>query len=248
MTMRPGVLARYGVSAKSFAVAALALGLAAAPSLLAAQEPPAPASASTASGQRSEPEANSREKKQEAAEGTEAFRKSPSVIKLGGMLGMKPATASSVFEWLNFLVLAAAILYGLAKALPKVFRGRSEGIQKGIVEARTATESANVRLAAVEARMSKLDEEIAALRADSERTAAADEAHLKQQIEEETQRILHAAEQEIAAASSQAERSLRAYAAEIAVDRAAAHLQVSADDDRALIQSFAGRLTEGSRN
>lgn len=225
------------------------LALASSPVLLNAQTPaPAAGSASTASGQRSEPEANSGQKKQEAAEGSEAFRRSPSVIKLGGMLGMKPATASSVFEWLNFLVLGAAILYGLARALPKVFRGRSEGIQKDIVEARTATESANLRLAAVEQRLSKLDEEIAAIRAESERAAAAEEAHLKQQMEEETQRILHAAEQEIAAASSQAERSLRAYAAEIAVDRAASHLQISADDDRALIRSFAGRVTEGSRN
>lgn len=232
------------VSATFFAVA-----LAIVPSVSAAQAPPpASGSASTASGQRTEPEANSAQKKQEATEGTEAFRNSPSVIKIGGMLGMKPALASSAFEWLNFLILAAAILYAIAKALPKVFRGRSEGIQKHIIEARSATESANLRLAAVEDRLSRLDGEIAAIRTESEQGAASDEAHLKQQIEEETQRILQSAEQEIAAASSQAQRSLRAYAAEIAIDRAASHLQISAEDDRALIQSFAGRLTEGSKN
>ncbi len=210
--------------------------------------PPAPASASTASGNRAEPEANNGQKKQEAAEGTEAFRHSPSVVKLGSMVGLSPAAASSVFEWLNFLVLAAAILYGLAKALPKVFRGRSENIQKNIVEARTATEQANARLSAVEERLSRLDGEIAAIRSESERDALAEEERVKQQIAEETQRILAAADQEIAAASSQAQRSLRAYAAEIAVDRAAGKLVISPEDDRVLIQNFAGKLTEGSRN
>ena len=201
-----------------------------------------------ASGNRAEPEANSGQKKQEAAEGTEAFKHSPSVIKLGSLVGLSPAAASTTFEWLNFLVLAAAVLYGLMKALPKAFRGRSERIQKDIVEARTATEQANARLAAVEQRLSKLDGEIAAIRAESERDAAAEEARTRQQIAEETQRILAAADQEIAAASSQAQRNLRAYAAEIAVDRAAAKLHISPEDDRVLIQNFAGRLTEGSRN
>ncbi len=211
--------------------------------------PPATASNSVASGNTSEPEANSAQKREEAEGGTEAFRKSPSVIKLGGMLGMKPATASSAFEWLNFAILAGAILYALGKALPKYFNGRTATIQKNIVEARVATEEANLRLAGVEARLSKLDGEIAAIKAESEREAAAEAERVKTQMEQEKQRILQAAEQEISAASAQAGRNLRAYAAEIAVDRAAQRLEISADDDRALIQSFAARLTAaGGKN
>ncbi len=210
---------------------------------------PAKASNSTASGENGAPQSYSAEKKQEAAGGTEAFRNSPSVVKLGGMLGMKPAVASSVFEWLNFLVLAGAIVYGLAKALPKLFNGRTATIQKNIVEARIATEQANLRLAGVEQRLSKLDGEIAALRAESEREATAEAERVKQQIADETARILQAADQEIAAASAQAGRNLRAYAAGIAVDRAAQRLDISAEDDRALIQNFAARLSAaGSKN
>ena len=102
----------------------------------------APAAHTTASGQRFTPESNDAEKKQENEGGTEAFRLSPVVQKLGGMLGMRPQTASSVFEWLNFLVLAAAIAYFVARAVPLLLRRRGEGIQKGIVEARSATEEA----------------------------------------------------------------------------------------------------------
>ena len=220
-----------------------------APVMYAQVPPPENASGSVASGDRSEPEANSAQKKAEAEGGTEAFRNSPSVVKLGGMMGMKPATASSVLEWLNFAILAGAILYALSKALPKYFQGQTATIQKNIVEARVATEEANLRLAGVEARLSKLDAEIGAIRAESEREAAGEAERVKRQIAEETQRILQAADQEIAAASAQAGRNLRAFAAEIAVDRAAQRLEVTVEDDRALIQSFAARLNAvGGKN
>ncbi len=165
------------------------------------------------------------------------------------MVGMGPSASVLAFNWLNFLVLAAVVLYGMAKALPKAFRGRSEGIQKGIVEARVATEEASARLSAVEARLAALDGEIAAMRADHDRAGAEEEERTRVHVEEEKARILQAAEQEIAAAGAAAQRSLREYAAGIAVDRAAAHLQITPEDDRMLIESFAGRLgSEGSRN
>ncbi len=207
----------------------------------------APASGSTASGQRSEPEANASKE----SDDPEAKLKlpSPSVTRLGGMAGMNPTTSVSVFNWLNFLLLAAAVTYGLAKVLPKAFRSRSENIQKGIVEARAATEEARARLSTVEARLGKLDGEIAALRSENDKAAAEEEQRVRAQAEEEKARILHAAEQEIAAASDAAQRSLRAYAAEVAVQRAAAQLHITPEDDRVLIENFAGKLgADGSRN
>jgi F-type H+-transporting ATPase subunit b len=208
----------------------------------------AAASPSTASGQRSEPEANSASKRREAEEGSEAFKKSPAVIKMGHMLGMEPETASSVFAWLNFLVLAGGVLYALARMLPKTLRGRTEGIQKNLVEARSATEEANARLTGVEARLSKLDAEIATLKAESEKDAAADEERIKASVEDETQRIVQAAEQEISSARAQAERSLREYAAKLAVEQAASRLEISADDDSTLVREFAARLGKGGAN
>ena len=227
----------------------VSLALSATP-VLTAQPRPAgtaqAASASTASGQPSEVEANTSDRSDPAEELKKA---SPSVSKLGGMMGMSPSASVIAFNWLNFLVLAIGIGYVMAKSLPKAFRGRSESIQKNIVEARIATEEARARLSAVEARLGKLDGEIAALRSESDRAAAEEEQRLLAQGEEEKARILQAAEQEIAAASAAAQRSLRAYAAEVAVDRAAAQLQITPEDDRVLIENFAGRLgAEGSRN
>jgi F-type H+-transporting ATPase subunit b len=51
------------------------------------------------------------------------------------------------------------------KVLPKTFRNRSTAIQKHLVDARTATEEATARLSSVEDRLSKLDDQIAAMRA-----------------------------------------------------------------------------------
>ena len=228
----------------SIASLSLLLTLTLAPAARAqANETGAAASPSIASGQKYEPEAA---EKPDPAE--ELKKPSASVTKMGSMLGMKPEAASLAFQWANFLVLAIALIYGLAKALPKAFRGRTEKIQKNIVEARVATEEARARLAAVEERLGKLDGEIAALRSENDQAAAEEEARIHVQLEDEKKRIVEAAEQEIAAASNAAQRSLRAYAAEIAVDQAAKQLNITPDDDRVLIESFASKLTEGSRN
>lgn len=227
----------------------LTFGLAAAPAVrVHAQEAPAAASTSPESGHKGEPEANSEEKKKEAEEGSEAFKKSPAVIALGKKLGMSPETASSVFTWFNFVLIAAAVAYGLGRMLPKTFRGRTEGIQKNLVEARTATEEANARLSGVEARLAKLDQEIAALRSQSEKDAAADEARIRESLAEEKQRILEAAEQEIASAQGQAERSLREYAAKLAVERAAQSMSITPEQDSALVREFASRLASKESN
>jgi len=62
-------------------------------------------------------------------------------------------------------------------------------------------------------------------------------------VEDEKGKILTAAEQEIAAATSHAQKLLQQYAAEMAIDQAARKLVVSAETDRLLVQGFAGRLT-----
>jgi F-type H+-transporting ATPase subunit b len=94
----------------------------------------------------------------------------------------------------------------------------------------------------VEARLSKLDGEIAAMRVQSEKDSALDEQRIKAGVEDEKQKILAAAEQEIAAATVLARRQIQQYAAELAIDQAARKLVVTAETDRLLVQSFARRL------
>jgi F-type H+-transporting ATPase subunit b len=156
---------------------------------------------------------------------------------------MNAEQAATAFTVTNFIVLAILVGWLLLKTLPKAFRDRSTRIQKHLVDARTATEEASARLSSVESRLSKLDEQIAAMRTQSEKDTALDEQRIKASVEDEKQKILTAAEQEISAATVQARRQLQQYAAELAIEQAARKLVVSAETDRLLVQGFARRLT-----
>ncbi len=203
-----------------------------------AQPQQAPANA----GEQTTPIHNVPEKKAEEKDEDEAFRHSATVQKLGGMVGMNAEQAATAFTVLNFLILAVIVGYGLLKALPKAFKNRNTAIQKKLVDARTATEEATARLSSVEARLAKLDDQIAELRAQSEKDSVRDEERIKAATEDEKTKIVAAAEAEIQAATSLAQRQIQQYAAELAIEQAARKLVVTAETDRLLIESFAHRL------
>jgi F-type H+-transporting ATPase subunit b len=206
----------------------------------------APASA----GEHTAPNGAVPEKEQEAKDENYEYTHSPTVEKLGAMLGMSPNTASTAFTVFNFLVLAVALAYFLLKALPKTFRNRNTAIQKHLVDARTATEEATARLNAVEDRLGKLDEQIAAMKAHAESDLAREEHRLKEGLEDEKLKIVQAAEAEILSATATARREIQQYAAELAIDQAARKLVVNAETDRLLVENFARRLGAdvGGRN
>ncbi len=194
-------------------------------------------------GQSSTPEARSPEANRREADDNDAYKHSAIVKTLGAKLGMDPEQAATVFEVTNFAVLALLIGLFLARSLPKTFRNRTSAIQKHLGDARMATEEASARMNSVEDRLSKLDEQIAAMREQAEKDAVAEEQRLKAAVEEEKQKIMAASEQEIATATTQARRQIQQFAADLAIDQAAKKLVVTAETDRLLVQSFARRLT-----
>ena len=180
--------------------------------------------------------------------GDDVYRHSASVKLLARWLHLDKETAARLFEYLNFAILAGAVLFALLKFLPKTFRANREEIQHRLVEARTATQQANERLAAIEQRLARLDEEIAAITRQAEKDSVEDEARIKASIETERERIVEAVSRDIAAASSAAQRDLKRFAAELAVDRAAQRMMLSENDDRALVQEFSQSLGQQARN
>jgi F-type H+-transporting ATPase subunit b len=170
------------------------------------------------------------------------FMHSASVRAFAKLFHLSPDAASLTFWALNAIILFVFVGYFVVTGLPKAFRSRRQQLDRQIVEARTATEKAEARLRAVEERLGRLDSEIAAVREQAERDSANDEVRIRQAMEEEKQKIVVSAEQEIAAAGAAAERSLRKFAAELAVDRASSRLHLTEGDDRTLIQEFAASL------
>jgi F-type H+-transporting ATPase subunit b len=232
---------RFRQTRIAFAAAALSVGLGFGLNAgLRAWERPVLAQAA---GVASTPEAQSPAKNEQEKDENEAYRKSPMVQKLGGMLGMNPDQAATAFEVFNFALLAIAFGWLLAKTLPKAIRNRNTSIQKHLVDARTATEEARVRLSSVEERLSRLDGEIAGMRTQAEQETAKEEQRLKAALEEETKKILASAEHEIAAATLHARKQLQQQAAELAIEQAARKLVVTAETDRLLVQRFAQRLS-----
>ena len=150
-----------------------------------------------------------------------------------------------IFEWINASIILLCIIIPLAKVLPRVFRKRTQNLGQSLEVARKTAADANSRLSAVEAQLSRLDDEIAKIRAQVEGESLHDEQRIKASIEEESARIVAAAEQEIGVAAAQARRGLRTFAAELAIEQAAQHLTLTPEADRALISEFVREATNG---
>lgn len=176
----------------------------------------------------------------------EQYRHSSVVKAIAHATGLKTETAAQIFEDFNSGVLILAIVWALWKFLPKIFRNRSEGLQKELISARLATEDANRRLAEVEARLLRLDSEIDAFRHQVESESAGDEQRMRAALEAERERIVASAGQEIAAAQAAAQRELKKFAADLAIDNAMRGIQLSSDTDRALVREFGKSLGKDS--
>jgi F-type H+-transporting ATPase subunit b len=186
------------------------------------------------------------EPKSEADE-LNAYRHSATVQWFAKLLHVDVETAAKGFEYINFAIILLAVGIPLFKILPKMFRQQSARLGAELEVAHAKTADANERLSAVEAKLAGLDAEISAIRKHVEEDMRADEARSKAQIEEETARIVTAAEQEIVMAGSQAQRGLKQFAADLAIDRALSTLTLDAETDRALIAEFAMDVDGGKR-
>jgi F-type H+-transporting ATPase subunit b len=221
--------------------AVLATGVVTAPSRLASQQAPRAAASQPAS----QPQAGANDQakpeaaKQEAV-GENKFRLTPTVHAAARIVHLSDETMARIFEFINFAIIALAILIPLVRFLPKVFRKRSETLRHSIESARKVTEDANARLSAVEAKLSSLGDEIAKFRAEVEQESLHDETRIKLSLEEESTRIVAAAEQEIDVAAAQARRTLRHFATDLAIQQAAKQLVLTPETDRALIAEFVG--------
>ncbi len=177
----------------------------------------------------------------------EAFRHSAAVQSLARILHLSTESTARIIEDLNSGILIGAILWFLVRFVPKAFRKRNETLQKQLLDARLAAAEANERLAVVEDRLSKLGIEIDTIREQTERDMVNDEKRIQESLETERQRIIASAEQEIDAAGAAAQRDLKKFAAQLAVNRARQEIRLSPEDDRALIRSF-GENLKGERN
>jgi F-type H+-transporting ATPase subunit b len=174
------------------------------------------------------------EEKDETAE----FKQSASVKLVSRLTGMSLQHAYWVCVLMNFVVIAAVIVWASRKYLPGMFRDRTAAIQKAMQEAQKASDEARRRLAEIETRLMKLDVEIGMMRDAAEKEAVGEEARIQAAAQEDGRKIIQSAEQEIAAAAKAARRALTAYAGDLAVGLAQKQIHVDSATDQALVHSF----------
>lgn len=174
------------------------------------------------------------------------FMHAPMVGRVGKMLHLSLNTASLLFAAINFAIILIAVVIPITRILPKVIRKRSQTIAQDLKTARAATADAKMRLSAVEAKLAGLDHEIQQMRAQIEQESREDEARIKAAIEEERARIVASAEQEISVVAAQARRSLRHFAADLAIEHAEKQITLTPETDRALISEFIGAVSADS--
>ena len=150
----------------------------------------------------------------------------------------------SIYRTINFVIMAAALVYFLRQPLKNFFADRTDEVRRGLEEGRKARAAAESRMGEVEARLNNLGNEIAAFKAESERAMEAERERLKQSAETEARRLMEFAQTQIEAAARAAQGELKRYAAGQAVEMAEAMIRQRLDDParRGLVARFVREL------
>ncbi len=175
------------------------------------------------------------------------FTLSARAAEEGGVGG--GGTATEIFKWINFAIVAGAILWVCLKKAPGFFRGHAEAITSAITKAGSAKAAADAHLREAESKLANLEKEVAQLRAFAERESAAEGERIRTVTRSDMEKIAAAAKAEIEAAERAARLELKASAAKLAVDGAESLLtkQLTAQAQEALISNFVKSL-EGMPN
>jgi F-type H+-transporting ATPase subunit b len=154
----------------------------------------------------------------------------------------------TVFRWLNFLLVFGAIAYAIARSGVPYFRGRARAISNAIAEANQARAAAERELREAAGKLGSLDREIDEERRAAERDSAAERERIRALTKSDIEKVGQAARAEIAAAERAGHQELRALAARLATDRAAALIreQMNAAAEAALFDSFVDELAKAA--
>ncbi|HEY9231357.1 MAG TPA: ATP synthase F0 subunit B [Blastocatellia bacterium] len=152
---------------------------------------------------------------------------------------------------INLLIFVIFLVYLLVKKVRvgEVFDRRGATILKELEQARRDKEEAQRRLEEVEARFNRLDEEVAQIRAESEREAAREAERLRLAAAADAEKVRLTARREIEGAMKAARTELRAFVAEqsVALAETIIRRDIRPEDDRRLFSRYMDELSEVNR-
>jgi len=157
--------------------------------------------------------------------------------------------ANEIFKWINFAIVAGLLAWVFLKLTPAFFRKNAETISSAITKATAAKAEAERQLREAEGKLSRLQQEVAELRATAQREAAAEAERLRAVTQSDVKKVGLAAKAEIEAAERAARLELKVIAANLAVDGAESLLakQLTPQAQESLLSAFVKSL-EGRPN
>ncbi len=120
----------------------------------------------------------------------------------------------------NVLLVVGVIVWIARKPLSNFFSSRSQAIREELAEAQRARQEAETKLAEIESRMSRLDEELKEIAGAAEKEAQDEYQRLLAAAEEDAQKIIERSRQEIEGMTRTAQLELKQHAAELSVQLA----------------------------
>ena len=149
-----------------------------------------------------------------------------------------------VWRFVNLFIFVGLFIYLLRRPVSEAMRARREGIRRDLMRAQEERNAAMAKLEEVEARLSKLDAEVASVREQSQREAAEERERIRKATDEESRKLREQAQREIESAGKAARQELREYAARQSVRLAEEMIRsdIKAEDDARLISLRVGEL------
>jgi F0F1-type ATP synthase membrane subunit b/b' len=151
---------------------------------------------------------------------------------------------NELFKWINFAIVAFALMWIFARALPQKFRQNADTISSAIAKATVAKAEAERQMSDAEMRLLHLPQEITQLRATVQREAAAEAERLRMVTRSDVEKVALAAKAEVEAAERAARLQLKVIAANRAVDGAESLLaaKLTPKTQESLVGSFVASL------
>jgi F-type H+-transporting ATPase subunit b len=149
-------------------------------------------------------------------------------------------------QWLNFLILVGLLYYFLKNKMkvPDRFKEDYEKIQSSIESARIAKEEAEKKLAELDQRLSKLNDEIVRLKAAAAKEADEEKKKILEAAQKEAERIVEQAHRDIDFEVENARKALRKQLADQAVNRSREIIEreLNDQDQKRLISDYIERF------
>ena len=157
----------------------------------------------------------------------------------------------SIWRVINLLVFVLFLIYILRSKvrIGQVFDNRAASIVKELEQAKRDKQESQQRLAELEARLGRLDQEVADIRAEAERESAREAERIRQTAAADAEKIKQTAQREIEGAMKTARGELRAFVADqsVALAEGMIRREIRTDDNARMVNKFIDDLSEVSK-